>query len=163
VSLHRNHKELADIQGNTSVVLGICLHCWSTSKPKSPSSGPMCTFPFPANRLMVVKAEADGRLLSSDQRMEDGPRVRPGMSHLPLCWHRLTMSSSLRSNSSKKIPPLSLPSAQKKKSAENVGVNRAIPGPGDEVEAEPDAGVLDSEKVTVVFLVSSTLWSRRLS
>jgi hypothetical protein len=66
----------------------------------------------------------------------------------------LIKSSSLRSNSSKKIPPLSLPAAQKKKSAENVGVNRAIPGPGDEVEAEPDAGVLDSEKVTVVFLVS---------
>jgi hypothetical protein len=67
---------------------------------------------------------------------------------------KLIKSSSLRSNSSKKIPPLSLPAAQKKKSAENVGVNRAIPGPGDEVEAEPDAGVLDSEKVTVVFLVS---------
>ena len=66
----------------------------------------------------------------------------------------LTTSSSLRSNSSKKIPPLSLPSASKKKSNENVGVNRAIPGPGDEVEADPEAGVLDSEKVTVVFLVS---------
>ena len=33
-------------------------------------------------------------------------------------------------------------------------VNRAIPGPGDEIESDPDAGVLDSEKVSVVFLVS---------
>lgn len=40
-------------------------------------------------------------------------------------------------------------------------MNRAIPGPGDEVEAEPDAGVLDSEKVTVVFLVSFIFWKNR--
>jgi hypothetical protein len=90
--------------------------------------------------------------------MAGGPRARPGTYTSPrvrvYSRQMLIMSSSLRSNSSKKIPPLSLPAAQKKKSAENVGVNRAIPGPGDEVEAEPDAGVLDSEKVTVVFLVS---------
>lgn len=69
----------------------------------------------------------------------------------------LTKSSSLRSNSSKKIPPLSLPAASRKKSTENLGVNRAIPGPGDEVEADPEAGVVDSEKVTIVFLVSASL------
>ena len=64
--------------------------------------------------------------------------------------------SSIRSSSSKKIPPLSLPSAYKNKPAGSAaaGVNRAIPGPGDEVESDPDAGVVDSEKVTVVFLVS---------
>ena len=92
--------------------------------------------------------------------MVGGRKARPGTAFAPFllllmgCW--ANQISSLRSNSSKKIPPLSLPSAQKKKSAENVGINRAIPGPGDEVEADPDAGVLDSEKVTVVFLVSST-------
>lgn len=92
-------------------------------------------------------------------RPEDGGRTQSETRHVfsqqftqIRTW--LTTSSSLRSNSSKKIPPLSLPSASKKKSNENVGVNRAIPGPGDEVEADPEAGVLDSEKVTVVFLVS---------
>ena len=105
---------------------------------------------------MVDKEEVDGQLPYSGLKMEVGHRVRPGTSFIPYSRgsHELIKSSSLRSNSSKKIPPLSLPAAQKKKSAENVGVNRAIPGPGDEVEAEPDAGVLDSEKVTVVFLVS---------
>jgi hypothetical protein len=34
-------------------------------------------------------------------------------------------------------------------------VNRSIPGPGDEIEAEADAGVVESEKVSVVFLVNS--------
>lgn len=91
--------------------------------------------------------------------MVGGRRARPGTLLSPFFLFAIGLwanqISSLRSNSSKKIPPLSLPSAQKKKSAENVGINRAIPGPGDEVEADPDAGVLDSEKVTVVFLVSS--------
>lgn len=32
-------------------------------------------------------------------------------------------------------------------------MNRAIPGPGEEIESDPDAGVVDSEKVSVVFLV----------
>ncbi|ORX35858.1 hypothetical protein BD324DRAFT_629290 [Kockovaella imperatae] len=31
-------------------------------------------------------------------------------------------------------------------------LNRAIPGPGEEIEADSDAGVVESEKVTVVFL-----------
>lgn len=115
----------------------------------------MYTFPSLVNRLMAVKEEVDGQHHSSGQRMEGGLRARLGTSFpLVLLTDQLISSSSLRSNSSKKIPPLSLPAAQKKKSAENVGVNRAIPGPGDEVEAEPDAGVLDSEKVTVVFLVN---------
>jgi hypothetical protein len=105
---------------------------------------------------MEDKEEVDGQHHFSGQRMEGGLRVRPGTSFIhPLRRSsELIKSSSLRSNSSKKMPPLTLPAAQKKKSAENVGVNRAIPGPGDEIEAEPDAGVLDSEKVTVVFLVS---------
>lgn len=44
----------------------------------------------------------------------------------------------------------------KNKSTETLPgtVNRAIPGPGDEIEADPEAGVVDSEKVSVVFLVS---------
>ena len=29
---------------------------------------------------------------------------------------------------------------------------QAIPGPGDEIESDPDAGVVESEKVSVVFL-----------
>jgi hypothetical protein len=104
---------------------------------------------------MEDKEEVDGQHPSSGLKMEGGHRVRLGTSSpLPPLNSELIKSSSLRSNSSKKIPPLSLPAAQKKKSAESVGVNRAIPGPGDEIEAEPDAGVLDSEKVTVVFLVS---------
>lgn len=43
----------------------------------------------------------------------------------------------------------------KNKSTETLSgpVNRAIPGPGDEIEADPDAGVVESEKVSVVFLV----------
>jgi len=107
------------------------------------------------NPHMEDKEEVVGQHHYSGLKMEVGHRVRPGTSSpLPSLDSLLIKSSSLRSNSSKKIPPLSLPAAQKKKSAESVGVNRAIPGPGDEVEAEPDAGVLDSEKVTVVFLVS---------
>lgn len=39
-------------------------------------------------------------------------------------------------------------------------INRAIPGPGEEIEADPDAGVKDSEKVSVVFLVSRLVYSR---
>lgn len=31
-------------------------------------------------------------------------------------------------------------------------VAQAIPGPGDEIESDPDAGVVESEKVSVVFL-----------
>jgi hypothetical protein len=105
---------------------------------------------------MEDKEEVGGQHPSSGLKMEGGHRVRPGTSFIPCtrASHVLIKSSSLRSNSSKKIPPLSLPAAQKKKPAESVGVNRAIPGPGDEIEAEPDAGVLDTEKVTVVFLVS---------
>ena len=43
----------------------------------------------------------------------------------------------------------------KNKSTETLPgtVNRAIPGPGEEIESDPDAGVVDSEKVSVVFLV----------
>ena len=119
----------------------------------------MYTFPFLVNPHMVDKEEVDGQHPYSGQRMVGGRRARPGtcFSSFSLSSNesRANQTSSLRSNSSKKIPPLSLPAAQKKKSAENVGMNRAIPGPGDEVEADPDAGVLDSEKVTVVFLVSS--------
>ena len=115
----------------------------------------MYTFLFLVNPHMVDKEEVDGQHPYSGLKMVGGRRVRLGTSSpLPSLNSLLIKSSSLRSNSSKKIPPLSLPAAQKKKSAESVGVNRAIPGPGDEVEAEPDAGVLDSEKVTVVFLVS---------
>lgn len=119
----------------------------------------MYTFPFLVNPHMVDREEVDGQHPYSGQRMVGGRRARPGTLLSPFFLFAIGLwanqISSLRSNSSKKIPPLSLPSAQKKKSAENVGINRAIPGPGDEVEADPDAGVLDSEKVTVVFLVSS--------
>ncbi|OXG83936.1 hypothetical protein C348_02476 [Cryptococcus neoformans Gb118] len=38
------------------------------------------------------------------------------------------------------------------KTLDPTSVDRVIPGPGKGVEADPDAGVLESEKVTVVFL-----------
>ncbi|KAK1921849.1 hypothetical protein DB88DRAFT_499401 [Papiliotrema laurentii] len=62
-------------------------------------------------------------------------------------------TSSIRSfqSAASKTKPLS---KSKNKSTDTLPgtINRAIPGPGEEVEAEPDAGVVDSEKVSVVFL-----------
>lgn len=58
-------------------------------------------------------------------------------------------TSSLRSNSSLKLPP----ALRKGKELDMSSLSKAIPGPGDEVEGDPEAGVVDSEKVTVVFLV----------
>ncbi|WWD21789.1 hypothetical protein CI109_106277 [Kwoniella shandongensis] len=52
-------------------------------------------------------------------------------------------ASSIISSSSK---------ASKKQSLSSLSINRGIPGPGEEIESDPDAGVVDSEKVTVVFL-----------
>lgn len=118
-------------------------------------------FLFPGNRHMVDKEEVDGRHLCSGQKTVAGI-ARPGKSPP----HDISIEelpdvivSSIRSSSSKKIPPLSLPAASKKKPTDSpgAGVNRAIPGPGDEVESDPDAGVVDSEKVTVVFLVCPTI------
>jgi hypothetical protein len=47
-------------------------------------------------------------------------------------------------------------SASKEKVFDLSALSRAIPGPGDEIEGDPDSGVVESEKVTVVFLVSAT-------
>ncbi|RXK35211.1 hypothetical protein M231_07545 [Tremella mesenterica] len=55
---------------------------------------------------------------------------------------------STSSKSSRKIPTV----ASVSKQLSSLSVNRVIPGPGDEIEAEPDAGVVESEKVTVVFI-----------
>lgn len=71
---------------------------------------------------------------------------------------------SIRSASSSRLPPASprttvTKSSSKAKVAEQAGVfdmsalSQAIPGPGDEIPAEQDAGVKDEEKVTVVFMV----------
>ncbi|WWC86563.1 uncharacterized protein L201_001440 [Kwoniella dendrophila CBS 6074] len=63
-------------------------------------------------------------------------------------------ASSIVSSSSKasKKQNVGLGLKQGNKSTDTISVNRAIPGPGDEIESDPDAGVVDSEKVTVVFL-----------
>ncbi len=61
---------------------------------------------------------------------------------------------SFTSTASKKVSLASLKSSNKNKSTDTVNINPAIPGPGDEIEAEPDAGVVEKEKVSVVFLVS---------
>ncbi|WVQ81738.1 hypothetical protein IAT38_003863 [Cryptococcus sp. DSM 104549] len=58
-------------------------------------------------------------------------------------------TSSIVSSSSKASKKQS---AKAQKNFDPSSINRAIPGPGQEVEADPDAGVVDSEKVTVVFL-----------
>ncbi|WVQ98380.1 hypothetical protein IAU59_005503 [Kwoniella sp. CBS 9459] len=59
---------------------------------------------------------------------------------------------SSSSKASKKTPGVGLGIKQNNKSTDAISINRAIPGPGDEIEADPDAGVVESEKVTVVFL-----------
>lgn len=41
-----------------------------------------------------------------------------------------------------------------------TALTHAIPGPGDEMPAEPDTGVKDEEKVTVVFMVGRALWTK---
>lgn len=46
-------------------------------------------------------------------------------------------------------------SASREKVFDLSALSRAIPGPGDEIEGDPDSGVVESEKVTVVFLVSA--------
>nr|XP_019046799.1 hypothetical protein I302_03402 [Kwoniella bestiolae CBS 10118]OCF25729.1 hypothetical protein I302_03402 [Kwoniella bestiolae CBS 10118] len=63
-------------------------------------------------------------------------------------------ASSIISSSSKasKKQPTGLGLKQANKSSDTISINRAIPGPGDEIESDPDAGVVESEKVTVVFL-----------
>lgn len=71
------------------------------------------------------------------------------MAHL-----RRSIKSNI-SSASKKQSLISLKSGDKNRSTDTLNINRAIPGPGDEIEAEPDAGVVEKEKVSVVFLVSS--------
>ncbi|WWD08261.1 hypothetical protein V865_006372 [Kwoniella europaea PYCC6329] len=63
-------------------------------------------------------------------------------------------ASSIISSSSKasKKQSTGLGLKQGNKSTDTISINRAIPGPGDEIESDPDAGVVESEKVTVVFL-----------
>ncbi|CAD6575916.1 MAG: hypothetical protein TREMPRED_001538 [Tremellales sp. Tagirdzhanova-0007] len=64
-------------------------------------------------------------------------------------------SSSIRSvtsTASKKLSIASLKTTSANKSTDTVNIFRAIPGPGDEIEAEPEAGVVETEKVSVVFL-----------
>ncbi|KAK8847695.1 hypothetical protein IAR55_005554 [Kwoniella newhampshirensis] len=55
-------------------------------------------------------------------------------------------ASSIISSSSKASKKPSL------RAFDQLSINRSIPGPGEEIESDPDAGVVDSEKVTVVFL-----------
>ncbi|WRT64457.1 uncharacterized protein IL334_001389 [Kwoniella shivajii] len=57
---------------------------------------------------------------------------------------------STSSKASKKSPAIGY--KQGNKSTDTISVNKTIPGPGDEIESDPDAGVVESEKVTVVFL-----------
>ncbi|RSH92481.1 hypothetical protein EHS25_008897 [Saitozyma podzolica] len=60
---------------------------------------------------------------------------------------------SIRSESSKASKkPAMRKSASKEKVFDLSALSRAIPGPGDEIEGDPDSGVVESEKVTVVFL-----------
>jgi hypothetical protein len=64
--------------------------------------------------------------------------------------------SSIRSESSKASKkPAMRKSASREKVFDLSALSRAIPGPGDEIEGDPDSGVVESEKVTVVFLVSA--------
>ena len=61
---------------------------------------------------------------------------------------------SFQSTTSKKQGGSSFKTRNKSTETLPSQVNRAIPGPGEEIESDPDAGVVDSEKVSVVFLVS---------
>lgn len=63
-------------------------------------------------------------------------------------------TSSVRSFQSANSKVLRSPGfSGKNKSSEAIQTpNRAIPGPGDEIPSDPDAGVVDKEKVSVVFL-----------
>lgn len=70
-------------------------------------------------------------------------------------------TSSIVSVSSSKKEDKKSPAAKLKRNASNqsfdmTALRQAIPGPGDEVPSEPDAGVRESEKVTVVFLSEQT-------
>lgn len=90
-------------------------------------------------------------------RPEDGGKSKDGSE-----------SSSIRSTTSSKFDKSSIKAAamaDKKRglatpsqaSFDMSALRQAIPGPGDEVlPREPDAGVKDSEKVTVVFLCEQT-------
>ena len=75
---------------------------------------------------------------------------------MAFCQLKLIVFSSIRSvasTASKQQSLASLSSASKNKSTDEVNY-RAIPGPGDDIEAEPEPGVVETEKVSVVFLVS---------
>ena len=101
---------------------------------------------------MEDKVEVDGRLRYCDHRMGERAQATRGEPEaLPTIPSDSSSIRSFQSGTSKKL------GKQKNKSTETLpgAVNRAVPGPGDEVEAEPDAGVVESEKVSVVFLVSS--------
>ncbi|KAI9636141.1 uncharacterized protein MKK02DRAFT_44845 [Dioszegia hungarica] len=82
------------------------------------------------------------------------PVLRPEQGGLPPSETSSLLSTS--SKNSKRQPSSVPPSLRKSGSKEHVfdmsALNRAIPGPGDEIESDPDAGVKDSEKVSVVFL-----------
>ena len=107
---------------------------------------------------MVARVGADGRLRYCDRKMAERSTVKPGESASAPCEMMLNGAcSSIVSNTSstsrkanlnnlKTTPrsPVELPPPM---------INRAVPGPGDEIEADDDAGVVDSEKVSVVFLV----------
>ncbi|GFZ51684.1 Oxysterol-binding protein-like protein 1 [Saitozyma sp. JCM 24511] len=65
----------------------------------------------------------------------------------------MSETSSIRSESSKASKkPAMRKSASREKVFDLSALSRAIPGPGDEIEGDPDSGVVESEKVTVVFL-----------
>jgi hypothetical protein len=105
---------------------------------------------------MADKEEADGRRQCCDLKTE-AKQLPARLGGCDLGSHtrnQKLMVSSIRSfqSAASKTKPLS---KSKNKSTDTLpgSINRAIPGPGEEVEAEPDAGVVDSEKVSVVFLV----------
>jgi hypothetical protein len=58
---------------------------------------------------------------------------------------------STSSNRSKRPTPQLVKSTSKDR-FDMSSLANAIPGPGDEIESDPDAGVVDAEKVSVVFL-----------
>lgn len=110
---------------------------------------------------MVDREEAGGRRRYCARSKGAYRQARLGERSLPRVRCTSLYLSSLLSTSSKnsKRQPSSVPpSLRKSGSKEHVfdmsALNRAIPGPGDEIESDPDAGVKDSEKVSVVFLVS---------
>jgi hypothetical protein len=118
-------------------------------------------FRYLASRRMVGREEVGGPHLCCVRSKGVYRQARLGeQSLLRVRCTSLYLSSLLSTSSknSKRLPSSVPPSLRKSGSKEHVfdmsALNRAIPGPGDEIESDPDAGVKDSEKVSVVFLVS---------